>query len=60
MKQITESEYNLLKHEIYMTLIAGYDNEGNELGMGEMGDCELASEEIVQTWCNKAKIEMDF
>ena len=59
MEKLTENQYDLLKHEIYMVLMAGYDSDGEEIGMGEMGNCEDAAHDIVDEWIKKANIELN-
>ena len=64
MEKLTELQYNLLKDEIYNSLIgASIPCDCGEIasfGMGEMGECRDAAELIINEWCEKAKIEIDF
>lgn len=55
---LTENQYDLLKQEIYLTLMAGYNNQGEELGMGEMAECEEVATQIILNWADKANIEL--
>jgi hypothetical protein len=56
MTNLTETQIEILKNEIYETLMAGYDNEGNEMGMGEMGECLDTADTIINDWVTKAGI----
>jgi hypothetical protein len=56
MTNLTEEQAEILKNEIYEILISGYDSEGNELGMGEMGECMDVADGIIYEWTKKANI----
>ena len=60
MEKLQEPENDILESAIYTVLINGYDSDGEDLGMGEMGDCRQAAEQIIQDFCEKANIEIDF
>lgn len=56
MKTIESKDLEILIQEIYETLICGYDSEGNEMDMGDMGICLDTAEQIIQDWIKKANI----
>jgi hypothetical protein len=60
MLLLDEKLNETLQSIIYTVLINGYDAQGEELGMGEMGECEDAAEQIIKDFCQKANIQTDF
>jgi hypothetical protein len=60
MEKLTQHQYDILRHEIYLTLMNTFDEEGNEMSLGEMGICTEQAEIIIFDWIGKAGIELDF
>ena len=58
MTQVTEAQIKALENKIYDTLICGHDEEGNEFGMGEMGEVHDTAQEIVSEWVTENNIEI--
>ena len=56
MKTIEKKDLEILKQEIYETLICGYNSEGEEMGMGEVGICLDTADQIIEDWIEKANI----
>ena len=54
--ELTEEQLQELIKSIYDTLIAGFNNEGEPLGICDINDCIDAANDIVNNWIIKSKI----
>lgn len=55
---ITTQQYDALVQAIYQTLIMTCDEDGNERGLGEMGETRDAASDIVKSWVESEGINV--